>query len=216
MPPILRYVPPPNKTKLFAWLLLPLLYFVLPRDGIEYEGYVVSRIVAAVSLHLPILLAVSLVNLLRQRGTRDAVVMAAITALSVLIVINIIAVLVTTGNATTAKHILSMQAAVFVGFHVWTLWYPDFLRDYYAWPWARLPKGLRLAGVIRGLAHVLVLVLNEALIPVLPDFLWVIVAGLLPVLAVVLSDMATVAALFGMGMRPRGYDPAGEELPLDG
>lgn len=212
---LLKYCPPPNRAKVVAWLTLPLLYFVLPDEGIMIDGYRVSRLTAAVSLHLPFLLVVSLVNLLRHEARRDRMVMVSIIALSLLIVLNVAAILIATDSVLAAKHVLSVQAAAFVAFHLWAISFPDFLRDYYAWPWAGLPKGIGIAGAIRGGGHLAVLIANEALIRwSVPDHFWVIGAAVLPVLAVILADIVTVFVLFALGMRPRGYgadDPVGAE-----
>lgn len=202
---LLRYCPPPTPTKVIAWAILPLLYYFLPEQGVAFDGYHVSRLVAAVVLHLPFLLVVSLVNLLRHKGKRDRLVMASIVILSLLIALNVDAILVVTDSATAAKHVLSVQAAALIAFHLWAYSFPDFLRDYYAWPWAGLPKAIGTAGMIRTFGHVLVLVGNEIMVRLLPDPLWVIGAALLPVFAIMVSDALTVFVLFSIGLRPRGY-----------
>ncbi|WP_343116833.1 hypothetical protein [Ostreiculturibacter nitratireducens] len=206
---VLRYCPPPPPTKVIAWAALPLLYFFLPADGMSFDDYHVSRLVAAVVLHLPFLLVVSLVNLLRHKGQRDRLVMASIVILSLLIAVNIDAILIVSNSATAAKHILSVLAGCLIAFHLWAFSFPDFLRDYYAWPWSGLPKGIGTAGVIRAFGHALVLLANEFLIPVLPDSVWVIAAALLPIVAILISDAVTVLVLYSMGLRPRGYKAPG-------
>ena len=160
-------------------------------------------------MHLPFLLIVSLVNLLRHRGRRDMLVMVAFISFSVLVTLTVVAALVASNDDQMAKYILSMQAAVFITFHVWTFWYPEFLRDYYAWPWARLPRGIRAAGIIRGLAHLVVLIGNQIMVGALSDTLWVIGAALLPVLVLTISDAVTVGYLFAKGLRPRGFGEGG-------
>ncbi len=208
---VLRYCPRPGLAKVLAWALLPALYFVIPAEGMTIGTQAVSRLVAAVCLQLPVLLTVSLINHLRHHRAQDTLVTISIVAFSVLIMLNVLAILVSTNSSVAAQHILTMQAAAYIAFHIWAYSYPQFLRDHYAWPWSRLPKGIRYAGLIRGLGHAGVLVVNEVMIGVLPEPAWAVSAALLPLVMIYLADAATVFMLFFViGLRPRRYSAAND------
>lgn len=202
---LFRHSPKLDFAKVVAWLFLPVIYFALPVEGLMMAGFSMTRLVAAVCMHLPILLAVSLVSMMHHLFRRDPFVIISFGLLLALMTLNVIVALAYLNNGEAAQHILSLQAGAMIIFHISVYAYPKVLRDFYIWPWARLPVGIRAAGAIRGLGHVFILAGNETLITLVPPHVWVILVPLLPILSITLANILTVGALFAMGLRPRAY-----------
>ena len=202
---LFRHSPKLDLAKVVAWLFLPVIYFALPAEGLLLAGFPMSRMVAAVGMHLPILLAVSLVSMMHHLFRRDPFVIVSFGLLPALTTLNVVVALAYLDDGAAAQRILSLQAGAMVIFHVGVYAYPKVLRDFYIWPWARLPVGIKAAGAIRGLGHVFIFAGNETLITLVPPHVWVILVPLLPILSITLANILTVGALFAMGLRPRAY-----------